>query len=153
MLATPHLLTGAAIASSKLPAEISLPLAFLSHFLLDAIPHTEPSMFLKKYRRVPDQPCWREFFYASFDFACGILLLFYLFFRIHNVYLFWGGLAAIGVDLMDNIPFWFFLRQWPIFQQIHQLHRFFHYQLDQKYGILGILSQLILIIALLYFLL
>lgn len=40
MIASSHLITGAAIGSSNRKAWIVLPLAFLSHFVLDWIPHS-----------------------------------------------------------------------------------------------------------------
>jgi hypothetical protein len=43
MLSTPHLLVGAAIVHSIPEPAISLPAAFLSHFVLDAAPHWDGS--------------------------------------------------------------------------------------------------------------
>lgn len=43
MLSTPHLLVGAAIVSFIPEPAISLPLAFASHFVLDATPHWDGS--------------------------------------------------------------------------------------------------------------
>jgi hypothetical protein len=43
MLSTPHLLVGAAIARSIPNPAISLPAAFVSHFLLDMTPHWDGS--------------------------------------------------------------------------------------------------------------
>lgn len=43
MLSTPHLLVGAAIVKTIPNPVISLPLAFLSHFALDSIPHWDGS--------------------------------------------------------------------------------------------------------------
>ncbi len=43
MLSTPHLLVGAAIVKVIPNPAISLPLAFLSHFALDSIPHWDGS--------------------------------------------------------------------------------------------------------------
>ncbi len=43
MLSTPHLLVGAAIVTTIPNPVISLPLAFLSHFALDSIPHWDGS--------------------------------------------------------------------------------------------------------------
>jgi len=53
MLELPHTLIGAAIAVNIPNPLISLPLAFLSHFVLDLIPHWNPSLYTetKKYGR------------------------------------------------------------------------------------------------------
>lgn len=45
MTATNHALTGAAIALAVKKPELAIPLAFLSHFVLDAIPHYGPRRF------------------------------------------------------------------------------------------------------------
>lgn len=42
MTATNHALTGAVIGLAISQSEVALPLAFLSHFALDAIPHWQP---------------------------------------------------------------------------------------------------------------
>lgn len=43
MLSTPHLLVGAAIVKTIPNPAVSLPLAFLSHFALDSVPHWDGS--------------------------------------------------------------------------------------------------------------
>ncbi len=57
MLYTPHFLTGAAIAHLVPNPIIALPLAFVSHFALDCIPHTDfdltPGITLKKLLQYP----------------------------------------------------------------------------------------------------
>jgi len=45
MLELPHAIIGATIASKIPNPLISLPLAFLSHFLVDLIPHWNPSLY------------------------------------------------------------------------------------------------------------
>lgn len=51
MLELPHTLVGAALASKLPDPYISLPLAFTSHFIVDLIPHWNPSIYreTKKY--------------------------------------------------------------------------------------------------------
>ena len=44
MILTPHILAGAVVAAKISNPVIGLPLAFLSHFLLDALPHREYSI-------------------------------------------------------------------------------------------------------------
>jgi len=48
MTATNHALTGAAIALSVKSPVLAIPLAFISHFLLDAIPHYNPPKINKR---------------------------------------------------------------------------------------------------------
>jgi len=51
MLETPHVAVGAAIASKIPNPFIAIPLSFISHFVLDKVPHWNPHIFFetKKY--------------------------------------------------------------------------------------------------------
>lgn len=51
MLETPHVIVGAAIASKVGNPYLAIPLAFMSHFLLDKVPHWNPHLNteIKKY--------------------------------------------------------------------------------------------------------
>ena len=53
MLETPHVAIGAAIATKIPNPFIAIPLAFASHFVLEAVPHWNPHIFFetKKYGR------------------------------------------------------------------------------------------------------
>jgi hypothetical protein len=44
MLSTPHAVVGAAIAASVSNPALGLPLAFVSHFVLDKVPHYNPHL-------------------------------------------------------------------------------------------------------------
>ncbi len=44
MLSTPHIVTGIAIASKTTNPLIGIPLAFMSHFVLDMVPHWNPHL-------------------------------------------------------------------------------------------------------------
>ena len=70
MLSTPHLLAGAAIARAIPNPVISLPAAFLSHFVLDAVPHWDGS---------PEAPFSKKVIgAASADYIFGASLIFLL---------------------------------------------------------------------------
>jgi hypothetical protein len=61
------MLTGAAIAS-QLPPQVGLPLAFVSHFALDAIPHYDGLYPYRPYKVFP-------VLQTVIDFGFGLLLL------------------------------------------------------------------------------
>jgi hypothetical protein len=65
MLELPHTVVGAAIATKIPNPWIALPLAFLSHFPLDLIPHWNPSLYTetKKY----GQPTRKSTYLVLFD--------------------------------------------------------------------------------------
>lgn len=61
MTATNHALTGAAIALVIKKPELAIPLAFVSHFVLDAIPHYNPQQINKQtFKNYGDS--WRKKF-------------------------------------------------------------------------------------------
>ncbi len=87
MLSTPHLLVGAAIVKVIPNPIIGLPLAFLSHFALDSIPHWDGS---------PKAPFSRKIFGGIFlDYAIGVSVVFVLTNSYENQYLLWLG-AFLG---------------------------------------------------------
>jgi hypothetical protein len=70
MLSTPHLLVGAAIVHSIPNPAISLPAAFVSHFVLDAAPHWDGS---------PQAPFSKKVVSGvAFDYIFGASLIFLL---------------------------------------------------------------------------
>ena len=68
MLSTPHLLVGAAIVHAVPNPAISLPAAFVSHFILDAAPHWDGS---------PKAPFSKKIIGGvAFDYVFGASLIF-----------------------------------------------------------------------------
>lgn len=57
MLETPHVVVGAAIATKIVNPLLAIPLAFLSHFALEKVPHWNPHLNTekKKYGRITTQ--------------------------------------------------------------------------------------------------
>ena len=89
MLSTPHLLVGAAIVKVVPDPIISLPLAFMSHFALDSLPHWDGS---------PKAPFSKKIFGGIFlDYAFGASLVLVLTINYENPsqYLLWLG-AFVG---------------------------------------------------------
>ena len=151
MLITPHLLTGAAIGATNLSPAISFTLAFLSHFVLDAIPHLESTTFYKDKRKKIDEPVREEYYYAAVDAVIGIAIIFLIYFYFQNPLVLWGAFFGILPDIIDNVPLWYGIRKFPVFHQLHQLHDFIHFDLKKKYWVWGLISQLIIIAAALFF--
>lgn len=87
MLSTPHLLVGAAIVKAIPNPFISLPLAFLSHYALDSVPHWDGS---------PRAPFGLKTTAGIVvDYAFGASLIYLLTFGYPNQYLIWLG-AFLG---------------------------------------------------------
>ncbi|MCX6806899.1 MAG: hypothetical protein NT135_02150 [Candidatus Berkelbacteria bacterium] len=144
MLATPHILVGATIASTNLDPSISLPICFLSHFILDAIPHLESSTFLAKYRSKEDELSQKEITYAILDCVLGAIIVLFLYLKFNNIMLVYGAFFALLPDIIDNVPYWYGIRKLPVFKQLHQLHDFVHHNLSEKYWYIGLATQLAL---------
>jgi len=77
MILLVHLLFGAAIGSVVKNIPIAIILAFLSHYFLDFIPHTEYP--IGSIRKQPWQRALPEITKIFLDFCLGILLIFLLF--------------------------------------------------------------------------
>ncbi len=98
MLETPHVALGAAIAVAIPNPLISIPLAFLSHFVLDMTPHWNPHLNTetKKYGHLTKQ----TLFIIGVDLAAALLLTFYLGNRNLNIYM--ASFAAILPDVVEG---------------------------------------------------
>lgn len=118
MVLTCHLLTGAAIASRISNPILTLPLAFLSHYLLDLLPHKDYSITNIKEKR------WNKAFFdfskVFLDIFLGILLI--SLFSENAPIIFIGALSAI---VPDGITFMAILfpqnKLWIQHQKLHKV--------------------------------
>lgn len=93
MVFTPHFLVGVAIVSKIQNPALGLSLAFLSHYILDLIPHVEYSIdniHKKQWRK-----SYIDFLKIFFDFCLGIIIA--LFFT-KNLLAILGGFLALLPD-------------------------------------------------------
>lgn len=91
MLSTPHILVGAAIVKAIPNPYISLPLAFLSHFLFDFIPHWDFKIALKP----------KPLLSAFADYTIGLTLLYVISAdQLNQPLLILGGILATVPDFM-----------------------------------------------------
>jgi len=148
MIFTCHLLAGAIIASKIKVIYLVIPLAFLSHYFLDLLPHVEYSIPYIKERR------W---FYAFFDFmkvaldlALGVFII--LFFSNNYFLAFLGGFFAV---LPDGLVF----LQLLLPSKVTGIHSAFHDKIhssrDQKNPLVviaGIATQVVIVILAIIFL-
>jgi len=145
MTITPHILAGAALATATKSLPVAFLLGFVSHFVLDAIPHLDPGTFFA----IPgdeDKP-WPAWVYitAILEFIITMAVFIILFnnrsdFAIISV----GALGGISVDIIDNNPLKF-IHKWPVFKQFHAFHELIHYELPIDKWYWGLLSQLVII--------
>ena len=91
MLSTPHIMIGAAIVKLIPNPIISIPLAFLIHFLFDAIPHWDFSVSFTP----------KSLFKVFIDYSIGIGLIFFLSLGDKNqLIIIFGGIAATAPDII-----------------------------------------------------
>lgn len=150
MLLTPHLLTGAVIASKILNPLLALPLAYLSHYLLDLPPQTEYS--IKNIREKRWNRSFLDFSKVFLDISLGISLISLL--SKGSPVIFAAALLAIIPDSMTLLHILF-----PN-NKLLVRHQRFHIAVndvcdseDKKIpAFWGILSQVVVIITAIYLL-
>lgn len=128
MLELPHTVIGAAIGTKIPNPLISIPLAFISHFLLDLIPHWNPSLYweTKKYGR----PSKRSTIIVAIDTLVSLAVGLFIagrawpdFYRVLTII--FACFSAVVADVAEGFYFFLgirprFLEQWIEFQHEHQ---------------------------------
>lgn len=123
MLYTPHFLTGAAIVSLIPNPWVSFPLAFISHFALDIVPHNDfdlhPGVTFKEMLAYP--PKRKLYIFGTMAIDAVLMGLFWLWIvatKPNWMVLSVGGLVGISPDLFEQIllllgvPLLGFQNQW-----------------------------------------
>ena len=133
MISTAHMLTGAAIAANSDSWPVVLLASFLSHFVLDVVPHWDPD-----YQRWPRQT-W--FIFAFLDLLVGFLLVFWLMGEQLNGLTFLAMMAGILPDILTITALYFKSKLGKKFVAWHKSLQ--NIQTDWR----GMLSQLFLVLA------
>ncbi len=142
-----HLLVGALIAAKIKIIPLALLLAFLSHYILDFIPHTEYSIKNIKGRN------WRksilDFLKVTLDISLGVLLI--LIFSKNQPIIFIGALFAVLDDGFSLLGLIFPSRLLKIY---YDFQRKIHFFKSKKISLFWrIFSQVLTILTVVYFLL
>jgi len=154
MVITPHVLTGAVLATTTQSPVAAFLLGFISHFFLDMIPHMDPGVNSHEEAKNKLNEPWAFWLYAYVlcDFAVAISLFFWLFQRQPNFDIIaWGAFGGISVDLLDSSPITRFIKDLPVYRYFHWFHHTAHFQVHGKYRVWGILTQLALIGGVIWF--
>jgi len=140
MIATPHLLIGAAIVSKIKFLPLAFLLAFLSHYFLDFLPHWEYSHENIKERRWKNS--FSDFLKVALDISLGVLLIFI--FSKNWPLAVVGGFFAILADGPMFINLIFPNKLLKIFEDFHQKIHFFE---NKKISIFWrIFSQVVIVL-------
>lgn len=142
MIFTPHLLFGAAIASGIMPLSLGLFLAFLSHFLLDAIPHWDyPTKNIKGRSWKKSYP---EFLQVAMDFSMGSAFI--IAFAPQKLIAVTGGLIAASPDTLTLLAI--LLPACSPLQKFWKLHDSVHWFRRAKIALFWRIASQIMIIIL-----
>lgn len=126
MLYTPHFLTGAVIMKLFPDPKFGLPLAFLSHFILDLTPHNDfdlkPGITLKQFFQMEKRR--RNFILAAMglDYLLTLISFIWIFYSYHNFWYLAGGLTGVLPDAIEQflmlfgiaLPGWQDKLQWRV---------------------------------------
>jgi hypothetical protein len=156
MTFTPHAVVGAAIASA-MPTHpiLGLTLAFVSHFILDAIPHWEYDLSSKSETVDPmnsdliiNKRFFQDLLVIGTDAIIGLLivLLCFTFYGPHLLLIpILGALAAV---LPDGLQFLYFKWRHQPLISLQRFHIWIHAPKDFKYKLaVGVFIQIIIMIA------
>lgn len=154
MLATPHALVGALLATKLTNPAIGIPVAFFSHFLFDLVPHWDWGWHPgETISRIIDPTKKRRIFIESaLDVIAGFIICFMLFgTKVNPVYLFAMILAAQGPDWL-TIPYWLFQKNFFPFNIIAAVQHKLQLHARLPWGITNQILAVILLGLLLHYL-
>ena len=145
MLATPHILAGAATTRVIRIKPLGLVVALGLHQALDMVPHLDSHALFG----APGGLTRAEVASTAVDTVLGCILLFWLIRRLPNRgYLIAGGLMGILIDLVDNVPPWSqWFRAWSVGAWISAFHHGHQYNVRPEQWVLGFGTQLAVVIA------
>jgi len=167
MLFTTHTITGAAIGVAAGNPFWGFTFGFLSHFVLDAIPHFDQGSFYLE--RKINGPAWlgaelnekskkfkvkRDWAMLFIDMAIAVIISAGMVaYQPLYIWLIYGIGATGGLlpDIFDVSPFWKEkFRAAKIGKTFHAVHSFFHWPLSSRYWYIGITTQILIIAAGIY---
>jgi|WetSurMetagenome_2_1015567.scaffolds.fasta_scaffold563341_2 hypothetical protein len=148
MIIACHILVGAAIAQNTHNPALGLLFAFLSHYVLDFIPHEE---YIRSFKELAKKPMG-DVFKLIFDFSLAVAIV--LIFSENKLLAVAGGLLGASPDI-DNLFFLFpnwaknrFVKkdEWFHSKKVH------YFKYKKIPTVVRILNQAIVAVTALYFL-
>lgn len=143
MIVLAHFLIGALIGKSLESFLLIAVLAFISHFLLDAIPHLDQGSFKKRED-------WKAgtWFLVFIDvvIGAGFALYFALQFEFWPIAI--GAAFAVLPDVINNLAWMFGWLRKPFFKQFHEIHDKIGFKLTRELLWLGVILEVVVILSL-----
>ncbi len=145
MLATPHILAGAAVGKAVRNPWIALPVALLSHFALDAMPHLDAHGLFGR----PGAMAPAEAVAAGIDLLAGVALVVWMAGSDpRRRLIFAAAFAGIVVDVIFNSPLWSeSLGTWHYTAWLSTFHRDAQHNVVRSQWPLGFSTQALTIAA------
>lgn len=156
MLTIDHVLIGGVIGVVVNQPAVALVAGIASHLIADAIPHLDAP--IDAPRDHDGNIIWtpRLFTQGFLDVGLGTAISLYVGVHFWSTPHFWpfvlGAFGGFLPDLVDNVPYWRFVRQWPGFRQFHVFHDALHDWWNarwpmRRYLVLGVLTQVAAVTA------
>ncbi len=139
MLVTPHAMVGATIGATVINPSFAIPLAITSHFVLDSIPHWQPTLYPYK----PNKLTWAV---LGIDLALAIYLVSYIS-NLHPTgagYIWLIAVIACIPDLDSIVSIW----DKPMKNKMFKFYYDWHCRIQRETSnYLGLIPQLIVILV------
>lgn len=150
MLETPHVAVGAALAVKIGRPELAIPMALVSHFVLDRIPHWNPSFFTETKKL--GHPARNSIYFSVVESTTALLLGLFIAFKMLPNYALAASViicsfASVASDVV-KIPFFFFHSQSKLLARWVSWERSLQVETDNIFW--GVTTQILVIIASLY---
>ncbi len=142
MIIIAHILLGALIGKALNNLFLAIVLAFISHFILDALPHWDVGSF--KRRNEFDKRDWLIVFA---DLVIGAVLTIYFAIIFESWSIVAVAFFSILPDLIDNGSWLFNIHKKPFFKQFNELHEALSFEITEEMLWLGVLVELAVIAA------
>jgi len=141
MMITPHVLAGAAFATKISNPFILVLCAFVSHFLLDMIPHKDYNI----------TPLKANFYKLVIDAGISLSLLFYFIGNLPLEKQFLFAVAGFFGILPDGLWMLYRLFNWKFLERYVAMHNFLHWLIipesHQTHFVFGMFTQICVSIA------
>lgn len=140
MTATAHALVGAVLASKIVNPAIGIPAAFISHFVMDAVPHWD---FGTNWRQKSKLRLYIE---SAIDVIFGFSLVFILFRNLADPVYLWSMVIFAQLPDWLEVPAWYFNIKMAPFTWAQKLQDVIHNKLALPWGLAvqGIVAVMVL---------
>lgn len=144
MTATAHALVGAAIATKVVNPILGFPLALISHFMMDAIPHWDAGTNWRSKTKL------RLYIESAIDVLVGFGLVFLLFRNLVNPTYLWSMVIMAQLPDWLEAPAWYLDLKVPPFSWVQSMQDAIHHKLGLPWGLAvqGIMAIVVLFWAL-----